>query len=302
MKKINDLIFKAVYYASLIFVLIYLYRIDFLSFNIKIQSKSAFLCALTANIILIFYAPYCLKLALNSITKQADFKKAFISSGITVFTKYLPGKILMLYSLSHHVSNQSNKILHNLVPITNLQLISVWSGLLFGIIAIVNAPFNNLLKINSYIFVALCLLFFFSRKFQSVICKIVKRFFKKDLSSHLSNSSRTNAVLLFYVLIFWLITGLGFVFLCGAFSSHWSYNLIFVMPVARSIGMIAFFTPGGLGITESIVTVMMVYYGYDLPFSITMSVMSRILNILTDVLMYIIAFSWNHFSKNKNAG
>lgn len=302
MKKINDLVFKAVYYASLIFVLIYLYKIDFLSFNVKILSPFAFISAIVANIILIFYAPYCLKLALNTITKQATFKKAFISSGITVFTKYLPGKILMLYSLSHHVSNQSNKILHNLVPITNLQLISVWSGLLFGIIAIINAPFNSLLKINSYIFVGLCLLFFFSKKFQNLICKIVNKFFKKNLSAHLSNSSKTNAVLLFYVLIFWLITGLSFVFLCSAFSSTWSYSLIFVMPVARSIGMIAFFTPGGLGITESIVTVMMVYYGYELPFAITMSVVSRILNILTDILMYVIAFCWDNFSQNKNAG
>lgn len=277
---------KYLIYFSLIFLVVALYKAHYLEIP-RIHSPAS-----------LFIATVCLLggFVVNAIAQQRLLRKtkfyisirqAIAMTGLNVFGKYIPGKIWMVMGKAIYVAEKNKYPIADLsLLFLHAQIIGLWCGLVLGIYGLVANDALHFLSWVGIMVLGLFTLVLFSKTAQSVALKAVNKVFRKDYS--LPSIGITKTLLLVpWFLGAWLLWGCGFFFLAASISDHvFPLSTIFCFPLAGTVGILFLFTPGGIGIRESIITAYLVLQNVPLPEAITIATVSRLWFLSGEFLIF----------------
>lgn len=285
--------FKYLIYASLLFLAIALYQADYFQIP-KIYCYKNLGIALFFLMIAFLGDAFSWKKILADSGFKISFSSALASTGLSIFTKYIPGKVLIILGRAAYVTEKHSFSLQKTSLISlQAQFISLWLGLSLGTIGLI-----SLGKIGEWKWTILLLwlgltLVVFTKTFHKLAEKIFHKFFKKNIEIP-QIDFKSNILLLPYFLIYWLATGLGFYFLIlsfGNFELNFAASLAF--PFAATLGMLAIVVPGGLGLREGILVAYLSWCGLPILEATSISIVSRLWFLLGEGFIFILGLISN---------
>jgi len=222
---------------------------------------------------------------------------AIKSIGLSIFAKYIPGKIMMILGRSEYVS-KFYKIGRKKTAIISFetQIISIWVGLSLGILGIV---FNKNILMNrlSYIVILFWLslsLLIISAFARHSIEKLSKLILKKTISIP-QLSFKSLIFVLPYFILNWALWCLGFLFLCFALSPQSTIpaSAGFLFSLAASLSILAIIAPGGIGVREGLLSLFLTQIGLSIELSTSISLASRLWFLIGEIFIFVFALIIN---------
>ncbi len=276
-------------YISLIFLMIALYKADYL----KVPVIHNYF-AVVISVLLLFggFVSNALqwKVILSGSGIKLPSSNAIVSVGLTIFGKYIPGKIWLVVGKAAYVSSMTGAPVSSISLVSlNNQFITLWVGLTLGFIGIMGIGGLHLWGWITFGFWLLLTLLIFSPIFHSTINKLVKLVIKKEVKLPYINFVNVLAILpVFFVT--WLCWSAGIYFLVWGLSGEpttlWN---AFAFPLAGSLGIIAVISPGGLGVREGIMTGYFTLAGMDTTLAVTITVMARLWFLLGEIFIFLLS-------------
>jgi hypothetical protein len=289
---------KYIIYISLGFLVYTLIRADYLKIPV-----------IHSDISLIFSLLFlCVGFIASSISQQNFLSKSGCAIsiyqsismiGLTVFGKYIPGKMWMALGKAAYVNARTKYELVDLsVLFIQAQVIGIWCGLLLGIIGLfINNALDYVSWIGLLVLTALTLILF-SNSVKNAVEKLINRVSKKQIKIPALNIL-TTAKTLPWFLITWLIWGIGFYFLAASISSHKiPLSVVFCFPLACTLGILFLLAPGGVGIREGIIVGYFAAAHFDLAEAITIAAASRLWFLIGEFFIFIVGFMWDRLTAN----
>jgi uncharacterized membrane protein YbhN (UPF0104 family) len=230
-------------------------------------------------------------LLLNRTNLNINYNFGIISHGLSIFSKYNPGKFWMFISAPSYISRIYRYPIKDLVSVYfYYQLIATWFGLLIGAIGLLVVN-STQLWINSIFITLIVLSIIITSKIpQTLFNKIILFLFKKDIKLPYVQFKSIIATVP-YFLIYWFSFSFGFYFLCKALVTDYVsiYNM-FAFPLAATIGVITIISPGGLGVREGVLVYYLSLTGLSTENAVIISVASRLWFLLGETFIFITGF------------
>lgn len=228
-----------------------------------------------------------------------SIKDSVISNGLSIFTKYIPGKLMVVLARAMYISKKYNQPLKTLSIISfKTQMISIWSGLLVGYLVVLNINLSLKTILPGLVFFLLFSVFLFSTQIKKAIQYLIKKVSKKNIDYPILNLHSALTVLPGFIL--------NWVLWCGAF-----YFLIIAMvpysvpcfagfsfALAGTLAIIAIIAPGGLGVREGLLLFCLLGFGIQRQDAVTISVASRLWFLIGEAFIFILALFLNIRDKN----
>ncbi len=284
--------FKILLYLSFLFLVYYLYKFDYL----KVTGLKFNYLYLFFSVLFLWLGFYLSTLSWWFILKKHHINvsksMALSSHGLSVFAKYIPGKIWVILGRAAKASGNLYSVKTASYASLKEQLLYVWEGLLLGWIPLL--IYRGVDKYSLAIFLTILFITFFnfSDKVRIFIIKIIKKIFKKELDiPHISFKENINILL--YIFVYWAAWIIAFYFLALSVFPETSLNIGFVFPLSVTLGLLAVFVPGGIGVREGIMTAFMVLSGIPAEIAATISIISRLWFISGETFIFFFGFFVN---------
>lgn len=289
--------FEYFLYLSLGAVLYYLYRQDILVWN-KIQRID--LRFATGAVILLLAGLSLQAMAwvtmLTKIEYKTSYKNAFISLFVSVFGKYIPGKVALLHGVTaylHDYVQLPRK--QTAIAFVQFNLVYIFTGFVLGIFAL--SALSDEIKQYYFVFVfGLVLAVWGYPIWMNWVLMLYNRIAKKNASFEAA-AFRLSYVPVIWFLLSWLCIGVGFWLLLAGLTSTVYVTSIFAYPLATSLGNLAIFAPGGLGVREGLLTLVLRQQGLNLEEATTLATLSRLWFLTGEALLFLMALGWSRWSK-----
>ena len=235
---------------------------------------------------------WILKKTGSSVSYRRLFKAWFISS----LGKYLPGKVWQLLGMILLLEKEGIPKKNTFSSVVLGQTLSVISGLLIGALFLGSDLYSEILSKNPALIILIIVFFmgvlalFFYPKLLERMINLGLRILKKD-QILLDFKSKD---IFFYFLSYslaWISFGLGFTIFVKAFSpaSLGIYpGLTGAFAFSFNIGFLALFVPGGIGVREGILVLLLEAY-FPAPVAILISILSRLWVSFVELLCFLIA-------------
>ncbi|MFP4557356.1 MAG: lysylphosphatidylglycerol synthase domain-containing protein [Bacteroidales bacterium] len=291
-------IFTYLFYASLIFLGYYLYKADYLAMP-KIHSWGYSVISLILLLLGFLLQNINWQRILKVFNINTTLKSASISVGLSIFMKYIPGKVMVVLGRAAYISEKKGvPIVHVTTASLFSQIISLWVGFLLGSIALINADIEIVWKaISAIIFAGLSITLFLPQLPKKAFSLLFK-LFKKDIAYPQITQRQILSVLPTYILT-WLSWGFGFYFLTLALSEITLpviYGMVF--PLAGTLAIVSLFAPGGVGIREGLLVSSMVIYGIPVHQATAIALASRLWFLIGELAAFMAAVTLRYLSKN----
>lgn len=297
-------LFEIIFYSSLLFLIISLIKSDYLhipsikNFNYLFISITFLFLGFIGNAI-----------AWQKVLKSNDINlplyQSIISQGLSIFAKYIPGKLWVILGRASYVSKIRNisKVKSSILSF-NTQIITLWTGIFIGSLAFL---FYHIHIVHYSLFIVILLvwltmtLFLFYIPFQKIPLKLAGKFFKKEISISIIPFNKLIKTLPYFVL-YWLCWVFGFFFLAASLTNELPHITIgFYFALAGSIGIIAIITPGGLGVREGILASLILTSDFSIEIATTIAVTSRIWFLLGEIFIFILAIFLKFYKSTNKA-
>ncbi|QQS52143.1 MAG: flippase-like domain-containing protein [Bacteroidota bacterium] len=290
-------IFRILLYLSLVLLIVYLVKLDYLSFQTITFSWQWLIVSTLLLWIGFFLSTVSWQRALTYHGYKIDTRLALISHGLSVFAKYLPGKIWMILGRAAYVGNQRN------VGVSELSFVSLKEQILYILIGLLISflPavffFQHQYWVWIILLTALALgLVLFVQPLHQFAERIMAKILRKKVLLPVI-SIKLSLRLGIYILLYWTFFSLGFYFLIQSLSTEASLVHAFAFPLAVSYGVLALFTPGGIGVREGILSAFLAATGLGLQEAITISALSRLWFISGEVFIFLLALAAKYLKK-----
>ncbi|MBN2484838.1 MAG: flippase-like domain-containing protein [Bacteroidales bacterium] len=281
--------FRVLLYLSIAFLLWYLVKFDYLSLagiNIRWGWLVVSALLLWAGF---FFSTIGWKQALKLHGYPVSTKLALVSHGLSVFAKYVPGKVWVILGRAAYVTAQNG------TKAADLSFISLKEQLLYILLGLMVSFLPVLIYFeNSYwawiilvTILGLCMALFV-KPLHDIGEKLGKAIFKKHFDLPFL-SLGLSLKLSCYILVYWAFYSVGFYFLVVSLTSNASFAHVFAFPMAVCYGVLALFTPGGIGVREGLLTAFLTATGVELQMAVTISVISRLWFISGEVFLFVLA-------------
>jgi uncharacterized membrane protein YbhN (UPF0104 family) len=235
---------------------------------------------------------WILKKTGSSVSYRRLFKVWFISS----LGKYLPGKVWQFLGMIFLLEKEGVPKKNTFSSVVLGQTLSVISGLFVGALFLGSDLYSQILSKNPGLMIIIIVFFmgilalFFYPKLLERIMNFGLRVLKKDQILLDFKSKDIFLYFLFYSLA-WFSFGLGFTIFVKAFipASLGIYpGLTGAFAFSFNIGFLALFAPGGIGVREGILVLLLEAY-FPAPVAILISILSRLWVSLVELLCFLIA-------------
>lgn len=291
--RLNTLI-RILLYLSIIFLLVYIYKND-LFIAPKIYNPLEFVLSLV-----FLFAGFLLdvrgwQLIINGNGKKIKYKHALISTGLYIFTKYIPGKVWIILGKASYMKKYAQLSLTDLSGLAlTYQILSLIGGLCIGLFGIMKFGFNPSVLIIIFLFTGLLIFALFSGFIGKIASWFIRLVIRKDF--HFTAISKAKMYKIFFInLIIWLSWAAGFYFFISAIipGRNFSPFLGFGFPFATVWGVVAFFAPGGIGVREGLLTAYLNLSDLNIEYATSVSVFSRIWFLIGEIFIFFIALIFN---------
>ncbi|MBN1338347.1 MAG: flippase-like domain-containing protein [Bacteroidales bacterium] len=290
--------FNILIYLSLAFLFIYLYRFDFFGFK-KLEWK---VFPLLASILLLWSGYLVSALSWQNILKRHNIaigaRDAIISHGLSVFAKYIPGKIWVILGRAGYISRFGFPMKTTSFLSMKEQLIYVWAGLLISAVPMVY--FYGITLFSAFV-LSLVLFFTFllySGGFHTFFIKVAIRITKKEWDIPFIRFYDSLNII-WFILGYWALWLVAFFLFVTAFYSGAGPEVAFAFPLSVTLGLLAIIFPGGLGVREGIMTGYLVLGGLPLEIATAISIYARLWFISGEIFIFMTGFicKWCKSSK-----
>lgn len=289
--------FKIIIYLSVIFLITFLVKNKNLVIP-QIKNFSSLILSITCLFLafLILCARWFFTLKL--IKLKIKFTDALISCGLSIFAKYVPGKILMIIGKTSHLKQKYNYASSSLITASfNDQLLAIFTGILLGSLSLVHLK-NNSIFFGVFLGSLLFAFLIFNNSFFLLLKMAIKKILNKEPDITILPFKTVMKLIPLHI-IYWLLIGLGFYFLFfSLYDNNLPFSTIFAFPLSVVGGIISVISPGGIGIRESILAY---YFSFQIEsqVAITVSSISRIWFLLGEVFIFVVGFAFSIVSKIK---
>ena len=275
---------------SLVFLVVALYKANYLNvpkifsvFNLSVS-------------FLFLFAGFCLNAVVwQKVLEKSNYHigldKCLAGFGLSIFGKYIPGKIWMVMGRAAYITEKSDLSLGALSAVSlNMQFIAVWVGLVFGLIGIALLDGWHL-----WGWLILCLWIFFSiivfSNFAYVkFVHLLKVILRKEITIPKLTLKPTLSVMPWFV-AYWMCWAIGFYMLVASLiGTDVPWSVGFAFPLAATLGIITFISPAGLGTREAIMVGFLTLAGIPLVEATTVAVASRLWFLGGDIFIFL--FGW----------
>jgi len=280
-------VYKYAIYLTLVFLCFKLYKADYLEIP-YIYDPSL----LALSFLLLFVGFVMVVISEMKFLDRADFaishEIAFAMIGLSIFGKYMPGKLWMIMGKSGYVAAEKPYPLKALsIAFCHVQVLILWCGIVLGGIGLLFLNGFSASYAVSLAVIVLSTVLLFSKRIQDGCEFLVESIFRRRVPLFFLPPSRVLG-LLHWFFGRWVIWGLSFFCLVwGLSESQPPLSTIFCFPLAGTIGIIALFSPGGIGIREGAIVSYLVMAGYDLPRAVTISAASRLWFLIGECFMFV---------------
>lgn len=228
---------------------------------------------------------------------QLDSQIVFESESITIFNKYIPGKIWVVVGPVSYLKKFYNISTKTITHYSlYMQIIIIWSGLFIGLFFL--KLLSSELQIIYFCFFAIFTILIFTNWLHLFTEKMIYFVSKKNINIP-TIQIKKNIKILFFSILLWLIWSLAFYYLIISTTLHVNipFSSAFVFPIASVIGIVALLSPGGLGIREGIMMFLLISIGVPSEISTQISIDARVWFLTFEVLTFITAFISIFFRK-----
>lgn len=281
-------LFKVIFLLSLVFLGVYLYRADILDF-LPVLSYGRLALSL-----LFLFCGFILQAGnWHQILKSQfpiRFSDALVSDGLTIFSKYVPGKVMVVLGKAAYIQGKYGyKQAPLILKSFDSQMLTLWLGTIFGLLSFVWLEGKSSWGVYAFLLVIVLSVLLFTPLFHRAIVFLARITMKKRLTlSHLGVAEIWRVLPVHAS--FWIFLTLGFYFFVSAFSPI-SIPLYvgFVFPLSAVMGIVAIFAPGGIGIREGVLAALLHLSGMDLAFATSLAVISRMWFLLGEGMYFFTA-------------
>ena len=285
-------IYTAVYYASIAALLYFLVSSGSVGFS-GVRLNGYFFISLAFLSAGFFTYPLVLDLVLRYQGITSNYLSCFTALGKTVFSKYIPGKAAMVYAIAYNLNKNENstgiaRLSYNVLV---FQVLIIISGLLTGLFSVIrmgNIPVAW--KVGSAVMIIISLYISTSEIFFSKISIYLSKRLGKDIK--LPHFKKKNVLLILFIsAAFWILwgTGMYFLVLSSEYNVAGSHSLIFLFPFSVCVGIVAIIAPGGIGIREGVLAMIIVSLGNPVKTAAEISVLSRVWFVTGEIILFLIS-------------
>ncbi|MDZ7830663.1 MAG: lysylphosphatidylglycerol synthase domain-containing protein [Desulfobacterales bacterium] len=274
--------FKLFIYISLVYLIFHLYQNNYLIIP-EVQSFVLLVFSIFFMLIGFLLNAKAWQCLLKASNKEVTYSESISSIGLSIFGKYMPGKFWVIVGRAAYVAEKKGDSIFRITTISFLgQGIAITTGIILGNIVLwyymiswfwvlffieilflifILCPFSKLLPEKSY----------FYKKGGSIILLLGPHLFRA----------------IPWFLLFWISWGIGFYGFVGALSitNTWIVAPIFIL--SSTLGILAFFVPGGIGVREGFLSFFLIKCGYSLEIATTIAVGSRLWFLLGEIFVFI---------------
>ena len=287
-------------YLSLIFLAIGLFRSDYV--NIELERLNYFYLMLSFLFLFTGFLLNCVSWYITclELNHRISLSEAISSQGLTVFGKYIPGKVWIIFGRAAYFAKLGFS-LNTLIQLSlYTQLLSIWVGLGLGIVGLI---FISSLVHYLWIIIllwAVCGILLFSPLHKiGCITKVMKKLSRNDEPFvWMKFSTAISKIPAF--LLFWLSWTAGFFFLLEALFPRIRCSMLtsLAFPFAATLGIVALMCPGGLGVREGLLVLYLFHSGMSMENSTLASIASRIWFTIGEVFLFLVGIVLNMNHKN----
>ncbi len=279
---------KIIVYFSLIFLLVGLYYADYL---IRPTVYSYFYLIYSVIFLwagFVFYS-VCWGKVLGSEYRDIRNRTIMASAGLSIFGKYIPGRLWVLLGRSAYVEKHSD---HNLGPLSLLsfkeQIISIWVGFFLGLIGYNLAGNFSIGGLTGMLIWLGVTPFIFSSLLPNIVNKVMLKVMKREVHITPLDWNMIRRVVP-YSILNWGIWAAGFYFLVQALVPQDVPLLTgLCFPLAANIGVLAFFAPGGIGIRETMIVIYLNQLGLSVAEATTIALTSRLWFLFGEAFLFVV--------------
>lgn len=271
---------------SLVFLSITLYKADYLEIP-KIYSPLHVVLGVLILFVGFLFDGYAWKKTLEVKGMHTKSFDAIKSMALSVFAKYIPGKIWVIVGRSSYIAkkyNFSEKDTGTISVIT--QVISLWIGVLFGISSLFFVGEFRRIKFISLSVWLILTLVLFTPYMNKAVKKGLTIFTKKEIIiPHLV--AKEILIVIPWHIIRWLLFCTAFYyFTSGITNFNVAYSSGLIYALAGSLGLMVFFIPGGIGVREGIVSAYLVLTGVPIETATAIGISSRLWYLAGEVIFF----------------
>ncbi len=300
----KNIYIKIFIYISIIFLIITLIKEDFLKKPIIYEPVKIYI-----SLILLFLGFIMDGVAWQKTLRKAKYetsvKHGIISFGLSVFGKYIPGKLWVILGRSEYISKKYELPRKDVALISiNAQFISLWTGLLLGTLGVIFINKFGIYALSIIALMTLLSLIIFTEFFHKIIIRIFKKGFKFDLSIPRISFDDVIKVLPWFLLN-WGMWSISFFLLSESLiKTPVSFFAAFAFPLAGALGVLVVFAPGGIGVREGLLTGYLSLIGMDIEHAAVIAITSRIWFLAGELFIFITSlalefFNVRYYKKNK---
>ena len=279
---------KIIIITSLVFLPVGLYYADYL-IKPTVYSYSYLLYSVIFLWTGFLFYSVCWGKVLGSEYRDIRNRTIMASAGLTIFGKYIPGRLWILLGRSAYVEKHSD---HDLGPLSLLsfkeQIISIWIGFLLGLIGYNFAGNFSIGGITGMVIWLAATPFILSTLLPNIVSKLMARLMKREVNITPLDWHMIRRVVP-YSILNWGIWAAGFYFLVQALVPYDVPILTgLCFPLAANIGILAFFAPGGIGVRETIIVIYLHQLGVSVAEATTIALASRLWFLSGEAFLFIV--------------
>lgn len=221
---------------------------------------------------------------------------AIVSVGLSVFTKYIPGKVLVILGRAEYIRKKYGYPIKVLINRSfHAQFLAIFAAIVVGSCSVF--LFEDARKY--FVFIVAGLLLIGTVVFTSFTHKTIEKVFKRVLKKTvvLPNLERREAVsALPLFLLYWVVLSIGFYFFVSAFTPVAPPLLTgFIFPLGVVFGIVVIISPGGIGFREGLLTGMLHLAGVEIGFATSIALISRLWFLSGESFLFSTAFLLDQF-------
>jgi uncharacterized membrane protein YbhN (UPF0104 family) len=281
-------------YVSFVFLVIALYRANYLRIPrfVNLWALAGSIPFLLAGFVM---NGVCWQRTLKAAGYPARLDDCIASVGLSIFTKYIPGKLWMIVGRATYVAARTGAPVSRLSSLSlNAQMIALWLGLVFGFAGLVMLRGLHLWGWMVAGLWAVLSAIIFSPYAHGIAEIVLRRLLKKEISLPQLPWHAAWRVMGWFAL-YWVCYSAGFYLLVASMLGGFPPLAVGgAYPLAGTLGILTVFAPGGLGTREAVLTGYLRLAGVELARATSIALAARLWFLAGEAAIFLTGLALSH--------
>jgi hypothetical protein len=273
---------------SILFVIFYLFKIDFLTIPVDELERWPIVFSLLLLFLGFLLAVWNWKYLLRLNGYDLSVSQCIYSVGMSIFAKYIPGKIWSSLGRASLVAQFGIPLQQAILISVHLQILFISSGLILGFIGLALSGKYGLANLGMYSMAVVLSVVIILPRFRRLLYKTMGKLFKGDIEP-IALGVYPLLKIMFLFLVQWSFWSLGFYFLSRALVQGEIpvLSTSFAFPLSVCLGILSLISPGGIGVREGVLVGALGIMGLSLSDSTHISLVARIWFLIGEVSIFL---------------